>query len=467
MKYDVGMLGLGVMGRNLALNLVDHGFSVVGFDLDKSKVEEVKNEKNPSFTATTTIQEFTGSLKDPKVIIFLVPAGAPVDSAIESLLPHLQKGDILIDGGNSYFRDTDQRAQKLSQKGIFFFGVGISGGEYGARHGPSMMPGGPKEGYEKIRPYLEAAAAKVNNEPCVKYLGNGSAGHFVKMVHNGIEYGIMQIISETYDLMKRGLGLPATEISAIYEKWNKTELNSYLLEITSKIFTVVDQKSNKPLIDEILDVAKQKGTGMWTSQMGMEFQVPIPTIDIAVMMRDISMDESQRTRAQKILDRPILQLKTNKEVLLEETKQALYAAMIIVYAQGFSLLSVASQKLNYQLNIGDIATIWRGGCIIRAKVLESIRTAYKNEKDLPNILLDPTLSEQVMSNEESLRHVCCTGAEIGIPLLGFMSALGYLDSYRSAWLPTNLIQAQRDFFGSHTYERVDAKGAFHTVWEKE
>jgi len=399
--------------------------------------------------------------------MMLVPAGAPVDSVIKDLLPHLDKGDLIIDAGNSYFKDTDLRARSLAAKGIQFLGVGVSGGEEGARHGPSIMPGGPKEAYELVRPVFEAAAAKVNGDPCVTWLGPGSAGHFVKMVHNGIEYGIMQLIAETYDLMKRGLDLNDDEMHEVFALWNEGELNGYLVEITSHIFSKQDEKTGKRLIDEILDVAKQKGTGMWTSQSAMELQVPLPTIDLAVAMRDLSVFAKEREQAGAIYQRSLRDFNSDRETFLTQLRHALYASMIITYAQGLELLAVASDKYEYHLDLEAVARIWRGGCIIRAVLLEDICAAFRARGDLPNLLLDPNLSNKVSEHEEDLRRVVCQAAESGVPAPGLMVSLGYLDAYRSAWLPANLIQAQRDYFGAHTYERIDAKGAFHTQWEKE
>jgi 6-phosphogluconate dehydrogenase len=389
-----------------------------------------------------------------------------VDSVINDLLAILQPGDLIIDAGNSYFKDTDLRARSLAEKGIHFLGVGVSGGEEGARHGPSIMPGGPKAAYERVRPVFEAVAARVQGDPCVTYLGPGSAGHFVKMVHNGIEYGIMQLIAETYDLMKRGCGLNDDELHDVYGQWSRGELNGYLLEITNHIFSTVDEKSGKRLIDEILDVARQKGTGMWTSQSAMELQVPIPTIDMAVAMRNLSVFEQQRARASAVLQRSVRRFEGGRDTFLAQVRCALYAGMVITYAQGFALLTTASDKYEYHLDLEAVARIWRGGCIIRAALLDDICTAYRNQPGLPNLLLDGALATKVTANQESLRCVVCTAAELGLPALGLMTALGYLDGYRSAWLPANLIQAQRDYFGAHTYERVDAKGTFHTQWQE-
>ena len=373
----------------------------------------------------------------------------------------------MIDAGNSYFKETNVRARNLAGQGIQFLGVGVSGGEEGARHGPSIMPGGPREAYERVRPVLEAVAAKVDGEPCVTYLGPGSAWHFVKTVHNGIEYAVMQLLAETYDLMKRGVGLSDDELRDVYDTWNQGELNGYLIEITSRIFGRVDETTGKRLIDEILDVAKQKGTGMWTSQSAMELQVPIPTIDLAVAMRDLSVFEKQRETAGGIFKRPIPAFGSDRKTFLARIGRALSAAMIVVYAQGMPVLAAASDKYEYRLDLEAVARIWRGGCIIRAALLEDIRMAYRNQPGLPNLLLAPELSQKVMACQEDLRRLVCAAIELGLPTPRFMTALGYFDGYRSAWLPANLIQAQRDCFGAHTYERVDRPGHFHTEWEQE
>ncbi len=466
-RSEIGMVGLGVMGRNLLLNMADHGFSVAGYDKDAGKVEALRQEsKERDVRGAADIKEFVALLRRPRAVMMLVPAGAPVDSVIKDLLPHLQPGDLIIDGGNSYFKDTNLRARTLAGKGLQFLGVGVSGGEEGARHGPSIMPGGPKEAYQRVRPVFEAAAAKAGGDPCVAWLGPGSAGHFVKMVHNGIEYGVMQLIAETYDLMKRGLGLNDDELHNVYKSWNQGELNSYLVEITSHIFGRVDEKTGKRLVDEILDAAKQKGTGMWTSQSAMELQVPIPTIDVAVAMRNLSVLENQRQQAGAVFGQPGRRFKGGRENFLIQLARALYAGMIITYAQGMAVLTAASVAYGYRLDLETVARIWRGGCIIRAALLEDIRAAYRSQAGLPNLLLDGALSAKVKAREDDLRGVVSTAARLGLPALGFMMALGYLDGYRSPWLPANLIQAQRDYFGAHTYERTDAKGTFHTEWEK-
>jgi len=467
-KYEIGMVGLGVMGRNLVLNIADNGFAVAGYDKDPTKVQALRSETGErSIKGAESVQEFVSMLQKPRAVMMLVPAGPPVDAVIRDLLPQLESGDLIIDGGNSHFNDTDLRAKTLADKDILYLGVGVSGGEHGARYGPSMMPGGSLEAYQRVRPIFEAAAAHVNGEPCVTYLGPGSAGHYVKMVHNGIEYGLMQLIAESYDLMKRGLGLNDDQLHNVYSGWNRANLNSYLMEITANIFMHVDAKTGRRLIDLILDEAKQKGTGMWTSQDAMELQVPVPTIDVAVAMRNLSAFEDERQAASLALAGPEADLQEDREALIERRHNALYAAVIVTYAQGMAQLRKASETYAYDLNLEDVARIWRGGCIIRSVLLEDIRAAYRTRPDLPNLLLDPHLAEQVMERREDLRAVVRTAAAIGIPTPGMMVSLAYYDGYRSAWLPANLIQAQRDYFGAHTYERVDKKGVFHTQWEKE
>ena len=415
-RHEIGMIGLGVMGRNMLLNMADHGFPVAGYDKDPGKVEALQKESaGNDIHAVANIRDFIGLLRRPRAIMMLVPAGPPVDSVIGDLLPHLEKGDLIIDAGNSYFKDTNLRARNLTGSGMQFLGVGVSGGEEGARHGPSIMPGGPKEAYERVRLLLEAIAAKVNGDPCVVYLGPGSAGHFVKMVHNGIEYAVMQLLAETYDLMKRGLGLSDDELRDVYDTWNQGELNGYLIEITSRIFSKVDESTGKRLIDEILDVAKQKGTGMWTSQSAMELQVPIPTIDLAVAMRDLSVFEKQREAAGEIFKRPIPPFAGDRKTFLDQLGHALHAAMIIVYAQGMAVLAAASDKYEYHLDLEAVARIWRGGCIIRAALLEDIRMAYRNQPGLPNLLLAPELAKKVMASEQDLRRVVVRGNRDGSP----------------------------------------------------
>lgn len=465
---DIGMIGLGVMGRNLLLNMADHGFSVAGYDKDPAKVAALRQESQArAVSAAMDIQEFIGLLRRPRAVMLLVPAGAPVDAVIAELLALLEPGDLIIDGGNSFFKDTDLRASNLAAKGIQFLGVGVSGGEAGARHGPSIMPGGPREAYERVRPIFEAVAAEVDGEPCVTWLGPGAAGHFVKMVHNGIEYGVMELLAESYDLLKRGLGLSNDEMSAAYAQWDQAELNAYLVEITSRILAKQDEGTGKRLIDEILDVARQKGTGMWTSQCAMDLQVPIPTIDAAVTMRNLSALETQRRQAAAMQLLPSRQYTGDQHMLLKQLRGAIYASMLITYAQGMAVLAAASQTYAYQLDLEAVTRIWRGGCIIRASFLADFRAAYRRQPGLINPLLDIALSQQVLAHSEELRSVVTTAIALGLPALGFATALSYLDGYRSSWLPANLIQAQRDYFGAHTYERIDAAGSFHTEWEKE
>ena len=466
-RHEIGMIGLGVMGRNMLLNMADHGFPVAGYDKDPGKVEALQKESAGSnIHGVANIRDFIGLLRSPRSVMMLVPAGPPVDSVIGDLMPLLEKGDLIIDAGNSYFKDTNTRARNLAAKGIQFLGVGVSGGEEGARHGPSIMPGGPEEAYQRVRPLLEAVAAKVDGDPCVAYLGPGSAGHFVKTVHNGIEYALMQLLAETYDLMKRGLGLSDDELHDVYDAWNQGELNGYLVEITSRIFSKVDETTGKRLIDEILDVGRQNGTGMWTSQSAMELQVPTPTIDLAVAMRDMSVLEKQRETAGHIFQRPIPPIACDRKTFIDQLGHALHAATIMAYAQGMAVLAVASDKYAYRLDLERVARIWRGGCIIRAALLEDIRMAYRDQPGLPNLLLAPELSQKVMANQRDLRRVACAAIELGLPAPCFMTALAYFDSYRRAWLPANLIQAQRDYFGAHSYERIDVKGTFHTDWTK-
>lgn len=464
---DLGMVGLGVMGRNLVLNMAEHGFAIAGYDRDLEKVKQLGYEaRGLKVTPAENLEDFISALISPRVVMMLVPAGAPVDAVIHELLPYLHPGDLIIDGGNSFFKDTDLRAQTLESKGIRYLGVGISGGESGARHGPSLMPGGPKDAYERVRPIFEAVAAKVGDQPCVAYLGPGSAGHYVKMVHNGIEYGLMEIIAETYDLMKRGMGLTDEDLETIYTQWAAGDTNSYLLEITARIFAEVDQKTGRKLINVILDEAKQKGTGKWTSQSAMDLQIPVPTIDAAVAMRDLSAFKEVRGAVSKIYENKIGRVREGRDTFLPRLRNAYYSAALITYAQGMALLRTASQTYAYHLDLEEIARIWRGGCIIRAAVLEDLRAAYRTNSDLANLLLDPELSARLKERVKDLRLVVQEAAFTGVPAPALAASLAYFDGYRSAWLPANLIQAQRDYFGAHTYERTDEKGIFHTVWEK-
>lgn len=467
-QFEFGMVGLGVMGRNLMLNIADHGFSVIGLDLDPAKAAVVELEAggNKPVRGTTDILEFVQALRRPRALMLLVPAGKPVDAAIASLLPYLEAGDIVIDGGNSYFPDTERRVRELEIKGIHFFGMGISGGEKGARFGPSMMPGGNREAYERLRPVFEAIAAKVAGEPCVAYLGNGSAGNYVKMVHNGIEYGIMQLVAEVYDLLKRGAGLSNDELQTIFQDWNKTELQSFLIEITGEILKHYDEETGQPIVNIISDRARSKGTGKWTSQNAMDLQVPVPVIDMAVLMRDLSRYKEERVEAALLLPNDALKQVAEADCseLVQGMRHALYFAMITTYAQGLAQLTAASQAYHYGLQLGEVAKIWRGGCIIRAACLSEISAAYERNSSLANLLLDPQVGADLMARQADMRAILKLAIDKGIPMPAFMACLAYFDAYRTAVLPTNLIQAQRDYFGAHTYERVDQDGIFHTQW---
>lgn len=467
-QYEFGIVGLGVMGRNLLLNMADHGFAVAGLDLDQGKVAALENEAiaEHQVKGTTNVNVFLGSLRKPRAILLLVPAGNPVDLAIQHMLPSLEEGDILIDGGNTFFSDTERRVEELAKKGIHFFGMGISGGEKGARFGPSMMPGGNQVAYERLRPVFEAIAAKVNNEPCVAYMGNGSAGHYVKMVHNGIEYAIMQLISEVYDLMKRGLDLDDERIQRTFEHWNQSELESYLIEVTSRVLSKKDEETGQRLVDLISDRARSKGTGKWTSQDAMELQVAVPVINAAVTMRDLSAYKNERAEAAKQFppftsDGEIEDI----ESVIDHIKNALHFAIITTYAQGMEQLQVASTAYNYNIDLQQVAKIWRGGCIIRSASLEGFRKAFDRNPKLQNLLLDKEIGSTLQKTQHDLRWLIKLSVDKGIPVASFMAALAYFDAYRSARLPTNLIQAQRDYFGAHHYERVDREGIFHTQWD--
>jgi 6-phosphogluconate dehydrogenase len=527
-----GMVGLGTMGRNFLLNVAEHGFSCVGYDLDESKRRLLHEEgAGLPIDSADNVFQFVQKLRRPRNIMLLVPAGNIVDSVIKDLLPHLEKDDLIIDGGNSHFLDTERREALLVENGIEFMGVGVSGGEEGARHGASIMPGGRREFYERVAPIFEAAAARVNGEPCVAYMGASSAGHFVKMVHNGIEYGLMQILAETYDFMSRVLKMDYGEMSRTFADWNNAELNSFLVEITAEVLRKADDKTGKPLVEMILDKAAQKGTGKWTSQAAMDLGVPVPTIDAAVSMRQISAqkevrvliaekygkdgrrrtagseqpesetvssepesDEAKALRERRAAETAVsMQHKTdagslaaesggnkteisderfdeavrrdvskNKEEFLELLKHTLLSSFIVTYAQGMSLLQTASKEKNYGLDLAEIARIWRGGCIIRSQLLEEMRRAFAENPDLPNLILDDHYAEILSRNRD---FWCIINNEFSlsrVPSLCLSSALSYFDAFRSARLPANLIQAQRDYFGAHTYQRIDEEGNFHT-----
>ena len=468
-KQQFGVVGLAVMGKNLALNVESRGYSVAVFNRTYQKTEDFLNNeaKGKNFVGAKTIEEFVDSLEKPRKIMLMVQAGPATDATIASLKPLLDEGDILIDGGNTYFNDTIRRNAELDESGIHFIGTGVSGGEEGALKGPSIMPGGQKEAYEKVAPIFEAISAKVDNEPCVTYIGPDGAGHYVKMVHNGIEYGDMQLICEAYFIMKHVLGFGADELHEVFAEWNKGELDSYLIEITADIFKKKDDETGKPLVDVILDTAGQKGTGKWTSQSSLDLGVPLPVITESVFARFISAMKEERVKASKVLNGPTAQTKPyegDKDELVEAIRKALYMSKIISYAQGFAQMRAASEENNWNLNYGDLAMIWRGGCIIRAQFLQKIKEAYDRDPQLANLLLDPYFKEIVESYQDSLRKVITIAMERGIPVPGFASAIAYYDSYRTETLPANLLQAQRDYFGAHTYQRIDKEGVFHTEW---
>jgi 6-phosphogluconate dehydrogenase len=464
-KCKLGMIGLGTMGRNLLLNMADHGFKVCGYDRDTKMVDNTNREGESTGTkGFNNIQDFINNLQSPRVIMLLVPAGKIVDTVIDELIPLLSKGDIIIDGGNSYVADTERRVVELSKKHLHFFGMGISGGEEGARRGPSMMPGGDKVAYEVVRPILEAIAAKVNNEPCVTYIGPGASGHFVKMVHNGIEYALMQLISEAYSIMKNGLEMPNSEIQKVFADWNKGRLKSYLLEITQEIFLFEEKGAAHLLLDDIKDEAKSKGTGKWTSQIAMDLEVPITVIDTAVAIRNLSKLKGLRLKAEKIY-KDKQTINANKQEFLIALEQTMYFATVVTYAQGLHMLFKASADYGYGLKLDEIAKIWRGGCIIRAEFLEDIYQAYHHDKDLEHLLLDAKISVGIKETLQPTRKVLSQILPSGIGVPALTSALSYFETLITGRMPSNLIQAQRDFFGAHTYEKISEEGIFHTDWE--
>ena len=469
-KQVFGLIGLGVMGQNFVLNVERNGFEVAVYNRTAETTEKYiagpaagKNIK-PAYT----LKEFVDSLESPRKIMLLVKAGAPVDATIQQLIPLLDKGDLIIDGGNSFFTDTERRAKELESQGFNFFGMGVSGGEEGALWGPSLMPGGSRDAYKEVEPIMNAVAAKADEdgEPCVTYLGPGGSGHYVKMVHNGIEYGDMELIAEAYYLLDRALGLSAQEFHEIFTEWNKAELSSFLIEITAKVFSKVDEDTGKPLVEVILDKAGQKGTGRWMGENALELGISIPTIIAAVNGRIISSQKEERVHASSVLTGPTKKYEGGSQKLIDATRDALYVSKICSYAQGMSLLKKASLEYGYNMDLGAIARIWRAGCIIRARLLNDITSAFNRNKDLPNLLVDDAFRESVNSRQESWRFVIQTAIESGIPMPAMSASLAYYDSYRSERLPANLIQAQRDFFGAHTFERIDKPGTFHADWEE-
>ncbi|MFD1172426.1 NADP-dependent phosphogluconate dehydrogenase [Oceanobacillus picturae] len=466
-KQQIGVIGLAVMGKNLALNIESRGYSVAVFNRSPEKTEAFLNEeaKGKNFVGSTTIEEFVQSLEKPRKIMLMVKAGPATDATIESLKPHLEKGDILIDGGNTLFEDTIRRNKSLSESGIHFIGTGVSGGEEGALKGPSIMPGGQKEAYDLVAPIFEAIAAKVDGDSCTTYIGPDGAGHYVKMVHNGIEYGDMQLISEAYFILKHVLGLDAHELHEVFTEWNKGELDSYLIEITADIFTKNDEETGKPMVDVILDKAGQKGTGKWTSKNALDLGVPLPLITESVFARYISSLKEERVHASGVISGPTPKAYDgDKKELIEAIRKALYMSKICSYAQGFAQMRAQSEENGWDLNYGDIAMIWRGGCIIRAHFLQKIKDAYDRDPELKNLLLDPYFKEIVEGYQSALREVVAVAIKNGIAVPTLSSAVAYFDSYRSEDLPANLIQAQRDYFGAHTFERKDKEGVFHHSW---
>ena len=468
-KADIGLTGLAVMGQNLVLNMESREFTVAAHNRTVQTMHDfVAAHPGRKLIGCDSFADFVAALSRPRKIMVMVKAGAPVDQVIDSLVPLLEPGDMIIDGGNSFFQDTERRSVALEKQGFRFIGTGVSGGEEGALHGPAIMPGGQRDAYDEVAPVLRAIAAKAaeDGQPCVDYIGPRGAGHYVKMVHNGIEYGDMQLIAETYDLLHRALGLSADDLHQIFAEWNTGELKSYLIEITADIFKRVDPDTGKPLVDLILDEAQQKGTGKWTSQNALDIGAPLQTINAAVESRITSALKPQRVAASKVIRGPKKRYRGQRQKLIDAARAALYASKICSYAQGMGLLRIASDEYKYDLRLGEIAKIWRAGCIIRASLLSDITKAFQRNTGLVNLLLDDAFRTAVEERQEALRFVVQTGVGLGIPVLALSASLGYFDAYRSERLPANLTQAQRDYFGAHTYRRVDKNGSFHTEWMK-
>lgn len=466
-KYDIGLIGLAVMGENLALNMESKGFSVAVYNRTSEKVDAfLKNRaQGKNIRGTYSVEELCDVLEKPRKIMFMVKAGKPVDDCIDQIIPHLERGDIILDGGNSFFQDTTRRTRYLEEQGFLYMGTGVSGGEEGALKGPSIMPGGSKEAWERLKPLLQKIAAKVSDgSPCCEYIGSGGAGHYVKMVHNGIEYADMQLICEAYSIMHNCLKLTYDEMHEVFAEWNRGELDSYLIQITSEILAQKDRETQKPIAEIILDRAGQKGTGKWTSQDALDRGIPIPTIAEAVSARFMSALKDERVRASKVLPGPDMHYTGEKKPFIGAIYDALYASKVCSYAQGFALIKAASEEHGWDVHFGNLALIWRNGCIIRARFLERIKEAFVRNPGLDNLLLDPFFKKIVEKNQGNWRLVVATAARLGIPVPAFSSALAYFDGYRSERLPANLLQAQRDYFGAHTYERVDRQGVFHTDW---
>ncbi len=461
-----GMIGLGTMGSNLLKNIADHGYACVGYDNDPEKAKQLNETTQESITGFSKLPDFINSLAKPRAVMMLVPAGKIVDSVIADLVPLLDKGDIIIDGGNSHFTDTDRRFKELEGKGLHFLGMGVSGGEEGARKGPSMMPGGDEEAYDSVKEILEKIAAHVKDDPTVAFMGKGSAGHFVKMVHNGIEYSLMELIAESYDFMQKGLGMDDKAIQQVFEKWNNERLQSFLLEITKDIFAYKKPGEDHLLLHDIKDQAKSKGTGKWTSQVGMEINLPITVIDVAVSMRDLSKYKELRVQASEMYpDQKDEKITKNPQEYIGILENAFYFSMVTAYAQGMHLLHRASAEYVYGLKLDEVAKIWRGGCIIRAAFLEDIYKAFEKTPDLEHLFIDSAIADHLKASLPDLRTVVADAAQYGISTSVYANALSYFDAFRSAEMPANLIQAQRDYFGAHTYELKGKEGTFHTEWQ--
>ncbi|MBN2325462.1 MAG: NADP-dependent phosphogluconate dehydrogenase [Spirochaetes bacterium] len=466
-KMDIGLVGLAVMGENLVLNMADKGFGVAVFNRTVEKVDRFMATRaaGKNIRGTHSLKELCGELKRPRTVMLMIKAGKPVDDLIESLIPFLERGDIIIDAGNSLFTDTGRRSEYVQGKGLLYMGAGVSGGEEGALKGPSIMPGGSIKAWEHVRPLLQKAAAKVEDgSPCCEYMGPGGAGHYVKMVHNGIEYGDSQLICEAYFLLKSVLGLSYDEMQRIFSEWNKGELESYLVEITADILGRKDPDTGKPVVEIILDRAGQKGTGKWASQNALDLGVVASTIVEAVFARSISAIKTERAAASKVLLGPKEAFEGDGDAFVDAVRNALYASKVCSYAQGFVQLKAASEAYGWKLDLGLIAQVWRNGCIIRAKFLDRIKTAFDRDPGLANLLLDSFFTKAVENNQKNWRWVVSTAAKLGVPVPSLSSSLAYYDSFRSETLPANLLQAMRDYFGAHTYERVDREGSFHTEW---
>ena len=465
MTCDIGVVGLGVMGGNLARNIESRGFTVAGYDLNAAKTEAFAAGEGRRVVGAVSAESLAEVLARPRKVLLMVPAGKPVDDVIAHIAPHLGAGDILIDAGNSYFKDTDRREAELGTRGLQYLGTGVSGGEEGALRGPAIMPGGSRAAWDAVAPIFQAIAAKADDgEPCVGYVGARGAGHYVKMVHNGIEYGDMQLIAETYDLFSRGLGMSAGEISDIFAEWNRGELKSYLVEITADVLAQGDPDTGAPLVDVILDEAQQKGTGKWMSQNAFDVGAPIPTVNSAVESRLISAQKAERVAASRVLTGPSSAFSGDRARLIDAAKHALYASKVTSYAQGMALLRMASVEYGYDIDPGEVARIWRAGCIIRATLLNDIRAAFGRDPQLVNLLLDRAFSDAVGARQQAWREMVQVAVGLGIPVPATAASLAYYDAYRSARLPANLTQGQRDYFGAHTYRRTDREGSFHTQW---